>query len=157
MAEYRIAQKADIPQLSLMRYEFWEEDGSDPAELEKESFISMCDEFLDKSLSSGQWTCWIALVDDAIISHIYIQLINKIPKPSKTKDSFGYVTNFYTKPDFRGQGLGRELLKHTKVWAEEQDLEFLISWPSDESKDLYNQEGFNQTSAVECVIRDYVN
>ena len=139
MIEYRIANESDITALSMMRYEYWQEDGNDPAEVSKDSFISECEDFLKKAMSTGDWTCWVAIEKSSILSHVYIQIIHKIPKPSKTNDMFGYVTNFYTKPSFRGQGIGRELLKHAKNWAKIEDLEFLISWPSEESEDLYKQ------------------
>ncbi len=157
MFEYRIATVTDVHVLSQMRYEYWQEDGKDPAEVSKESFIIECEDFLKEAISTGHWTCWVAVSSGDIVSHVYIQRISKVPKPSKTKDTFGYVTNFYTKQYVRGQGIGRKLLQHARKWAKSQDFEFLLSWPSDESKDLYRQEGFTEATAFECPIRPYVN
>jgi predicted GNAT family acetyltransferase len=41
---------------------------------------------------------------------MYLHLIHKVPRPGKSPDPrFGWVTNVYTHPDFRNQGLGTQI------------------------------------------------
>jgi GNAT superfamily N-acetyltransferase len=86
-------------------------------------------------------------------SHIYIQRVAKIPKPGKVRDAFGYVTNVYTKPPYRGRGMGAALLQRVKDWAQADDLEFLVVWPSEASGRFYERAGFKSTEAVEYSVR----
>jgi GNAT superfamily N-acetyltransferase len=97
------------------------------------------------------------LLDGDIASQVFVQRITKVPKPSKLHDAFGYVSNVYTKPAYRGQGIGSNLLARVKTWAKEQDFEFLIAWPSEASVRFYERAGFGATEAVEYSVRPYVN
>ena len=59
-------------------------------------------------------------------------------------------------PAYRGQGIGSRLLAQVKAWAREQDLEFLILWPAEESIPFYERAGFAPGEAVEYPVRPYV-
>jgi len=115
MVEYRIATETDLKPLAHMRYEYWLEDGHHPAEVDKEDFVHECETFLQEGLVTKQWTYWLAVLDEEIVSHIFVQRVAKVPKPSKLHDAFGYVSNVYTKPSYRGQGIGANLLKHVQA------------------------------------------
>jgi len=52
------------------------------------------------------------------------------------------MTNVYTIPEYRGQGIGSELLSNINEWANEQKYEFIIVWPSDEGVSFYNKNGY---------------
>jgi GNAT superfamily N-acetyltransferase len=157
MIEYRIAIKSDLKILAQMRYDYWLEDGNHKAEVDKETFTHECETFLLEGLTTKQWTYWLAVLNEEIISHLFIQRVNKIPKPSKVHDAFGYVSNVYTKPLYRGKGIGKNLIKHAQDWALKQDLEFLILWPSEESNRFYERAGFSCTEAVTFTVREYFN
>lgn len=157
MIEYRIATEADVDALANMRWEFWLEDGRDPALLDKAAFLRECAGVLKQGLITGRWTYWVALLNGDIASQVFVQQITKVPNPSKLHDAFGYVSNVYTKPAYRGQGIGSNLLARVKTWAKEQDFEFLIAWPSEASVRFYERAGFGTTEAVEYSVRPYVN
>jgi GNAT superfamily N-acetyltransferase len=75
---------------------------------------------------------------------MYLQLIHKVPRPGKTEDPFyGYVTNVYTRPGFRGKGFGTKIHVAMEQWSKEHDIEFLIVWPSSNSVDFYSRNGFS--------------
>ena len=157
MKEFRIAEEKDLNQLAQMRYEYWLEDGHENAERDKGNFIKKCEAFLREGLITKQWTYWIAIINGEIVSNIFVQRVIKVPKPSKLNDTFGYVTNVYTKPLYRDQGIGANLLINVQKWAKDQDLEFLISWPSEDSIRFYQRAGFLSTEAMEYSVRPYVN
>lgn len=157
MPEYRIATEADLPILANMRYAYWLEDGQDPAEMDEAAFLTECEAFLQQGLVHGQWTYWLAEVAGEIVAHVFVQRVAKVPKPSKVRDAFGYVTNVYTKPQCRGRGIGAGPLQQVKDWAQLQDLEFLILWPSEASREFYERAGFKDAEAVECSVRPYIN
>jgi GNAT superfamily N-acetyltransferase len=80
-----------------------------------------------------------------------------VPKPNKLDDALGYVTNVYTRPDYRGQGIGTQLMTHVLIWAREHDLESLIVWPSETSVGFYERAGFQGSpDMLEYAVRPYV-
>ncbi|WP_054029052.1 GNAT family N-acetyltransferase [Bacillus sp. FJAT-28004] len=142
MSIVRLAILDDINELVRMRWEFSEEENSDIT-LNYEEFHQTCSEFLVKAIKSGNWYIWVAEDSGIIVSHMYLQLIHKIPRPGKSPDPYyGYVTNVYTRPAFRNQGIGSEIHMAMEHWSKENKVEFLIVWPSSDSVKFYSRNGF---------------
>ena len=157
MIACRIATHADAPQLAQMRWDFRLEESPGATVNDHDSFVVACAEFLRRGLADNRWAYWIAVEGDTIISHIYIQRIEKVPKPNRLADAFGYVTNVYTRPAYRGQGIGTQLMKQALQWAHLQDFEELIVWPSETSVNWYKRFGFaGDPELLNYSVRPYV-
>lgn len=142
MAIIRLATLDDIDELVQMRWDFSIEDYGEST-VSFEAFQLTCRGFLIKALESGDWYIWVAEVDKSIVSHMYLQLIHKVPRPGKSADPYyGYVTNVYTRPAFRSQGIGTEIHLAMEKWSKENAVEFLILWPSSTSVQFYEKNGF---------------
>ncbi|WP_079508586.1 GNAT family N-acetyltransferase [Mesobacillus jeotgali] len=142
--DFRLANKQDIKQLIKMRWDFTLEDYPKMAEgVAYHSFETECEEFLESSLDSGRWFIWVAEEREEIISHIYIELIHKVPRPGRVTDPFAYMTNVYTKPEYRGKSVGSRLISTVNSWAEENQFEFIIVWPSETSIEFYGRNGYS--------------
>lgn len=108
----RIATKEDMDQLIQMRWDFTLEDDLD-GKLQNEiysDFYEECYEFLLGAFQSDIWEIWVAEEDGMVVSNIYIELIHKVPRPGRITHPFAYMTNVYTKPDYRGKGIGSKLI-----------------------------------------------
>ncbi|MBU5427488.1 GNAT family N-acetyltransferase [Tissierella pigra] len=152
--EYRIAGIEDFIELSQMRWDFKTEGKDTLNFINKDIFMKECYKFFKSGLEEGNWTHWIALDNNMIVSHISINHIRKIPKPNRIIDEYGYVTNIYTKPSYRGKGIGSKLMDNVKTWATEKDLEILIVWPSHEAVKFYERKGFKSDNDImELFIR----
>jgi GNAT superfamily N-acetyltransferase len=154
---YRRAIVSDAEQLAEMRW-IWRADeaGGTPVH-DKVTFLAHCVPFLRSGLASGRWTCWVAVLDHLIVSHIFIQRMDKVPKPNKLVDADGYVTNVYTRVGYRGKGIGGQLLRQVVAWAREQDFASLYVWPAEESVQFYARAGFARDREVmECLLRPNV-
>ncbi|RAR44549.1 GNAT family N-acetyltransferase [Paenibacillus sp. MDMC362] len=140
----RIATKDDIDQLIRMRWDFTLEDDLDGT-LKNEAysgFYEECYDFLWKALQSDIWSIWVAEEDGMIVSNIYIELIHKVPRPGRITHPFAYMTNVYTKPDYRGKGIGSKLISKINEWAKENKYEFIIVWPSEDGVNFYEKNGY---------------
>ena len=112
--------------------------------------------FLQEGLSSGAHAYWLAVENADIISHVFVQKIPMVPRPCKIHDYFGYITNAYTLPDRRSEGIGAALMAHVIDWAQHEDLELLIVWPSDRAVSFYQRLGFDANNDVlQLVLRPY--
>ncbi|WP_256757636.1 GNAT family N-acetyltransferase [Cohnella sp. WQ 127256] len=145
MAIVRLATLDDVDGLVQMRWDFSTEDYG-VSTVSFEEFHQICSEFLVEAIESGDWYIWVAEVEKNIVSQMYLQLIHKVPRPGKTPDPYyGYVTNVFTRPVFRSKGLGTEIQIAMEKWSKENEVEFLILWPSSNSVQFYNRNGFSRS------------
>jgi GNAT superfamily N-acetyltransferase len=151
---FRTATEKDFSQLAEMRWDFRQESGEEIAIIEKSEFIENCLDFLRNE--SASYTYWIAENDGEIVSHIFVNRIKLVPRPCRLEDSFAYLTNTYTKPEFRGKGIGAKLLQNVIDWAKDEDFELLLVYPSEEAITFYGRLGFeNDKEVLKLVLRDY--
>ncbi|PGL70408.1 GNAT family N-acetyltransferase [Bacillus sp. AFS055030] len=144
----RLAEIKDIDQLIKMRWDFTLEDyetGRIKAS-EYNDFYNECRDFLLKALNSKQWYIWVAEIEGTIASHIYIELIQKVPRPGRVTNPFAFMTNVYTLKDYRGQGIGGILISQVNNWVCEMNFEFVIVWPSEQGVNFYKRYGYNRCS-----------
>ncbi|WP_232697461.1 GNAT family N-acetyltransferase [Brevibacillus daliensis] len=138
----RMATHDDIEQLIEMRWNFTLEHNDSVTADKWEPFQDECREFLLQAINGNKWRIWVAEIDHMVVSHIYVELIEKVPRPGRTTYPYGFMTNVYTRPPFRNKGIGSNLLTAVKDWATNRKLEFLIVWPSDESVEFYTRNDF---------------
>jgi GNAT superfamily N-acetyltransferase len=140
----RLAEIKDIEQLIQMRWDFtFEDEAFGKKDCEYSQFQNECQPFLLNAInSSSNWFIWVAEVEGKIVSHIYVELIQKVPRPGRITYPFAYMTNVYTVKGYRGNGIGSKLISTVNEWAKEQNYEFIIVWPSDGSIDFYRRNGY---------------
>src|SRR5262245_2800089 len=146
--DVRLAGPDDANQLAVMRWQSSLEDPEGSLVVNKEQFVSRCQRFLEDRLTDGSWSCWVATEGPMIISHAFVETILMIPRPWNRSDHYGYLTNFYTRPQFRGQGVGTRLLSELVRWASSLGFELLIVWPSERSIPLYERAGFSSKNEI---------
>lgn len=73
--QVRLAIESDIDQLVRMRWDFTYE--KEITASYKDSHTE-CRTFLMEAIHSQRWFIWVAEMDNRIVSHIYIELINKV-------------------------------------------------------------------------------
>ena len=153
--EYRLATVDDIPQLARTRWDFRAEAGEEPIE-GADAFERRYAAFARQALESRAWVYWIAVDGGRILSHIAVNVVRGVPRPSHKSDQWGYVTDCYTRPEHRRQGIGSELMTRVKEWAVKHDLELLLVWPSDDSRSFYERAGFTPADGVaQLTLRPY--
>jgi GNAT superfamily N-acetyltransferase len=151
---YRLAVESDVPALAEMRWTWRTAEDGTRAVVSHEDYVKECCAFLRQGLAEGSWLCWIAEVEGQFVSHIFVRRVRKVPKPSRLHDEIGYVTNVYTRPPYRGQGVGSALLACVVQWARDQEIDVLFVWPSQQAVPFYERAGFRADNEIlECQIR----
>ena len=139
----RQAHASDADQLAKLRWDFSFYYDEKPGPDERfEDFVVSFRPFVAQSLSSGHWSIWVAEENGMLVSQMYVQRIDKVPRPGRFGKQYGYITNVYTLPEYRNNGIGTRLLRRVIAWAGEIDLELLIVWPSKDSREFYQRQGF---------------
>ncbi|WDF04792.1 GNAT family N-acetyltransferase [Shouchella hunanensis] len=139
----RLATSADIPHLIKMRWDFTIEHDDSKSNESFQLFQQECDAFLVAALEEDCWFIWVFEEDGELVSHIYTELVHKVPRPGRVTYPFVFMTNVYTIPKARGKGVGTRLLKKVNEWVEINKYEFAIVWPSDESISYYKRNGYH--------------
>ncbi|HZU87424.1 MAG TPA: GNAT family N-acetyltransferase, partial [Anaerolineaceae bacterium] len=75
--------------------------------------------------------------------------VQKIPKLSNLSPEFGYVTNVYTRPEWRGQGIGAQVMEEAKAWAKAAGLEMFVLWPAEGREAFYQRAGFHPDESLQ--------
>lgn len=150
---YGMATEDDLAALAGLRFDFHMEDGGQTA-MTKDEFVDHCASFLAAGRATGKWVYWVAKVDGQAVATAFIQKVTTIPRPSRIERQWAYLTNVYTQPSHRNRGIGAELLRQAIEWCRSEDLETLIVWPSDESRQFYKRLGFeNDNQIMEIVFQ----
>ncbi len=144
----REATREDAPALAVMRWDFTAEDDFIHPDATHEGYEQSFAEFLDMALTSRRWAIWVVEDDGRLVSHIFMQVIEKVPRPGRQERRFGWVTNVYTLPEYRNQGVGSQLMKHVEAWSKAQNLELMLVWPTERSVPYYRRAGFEYTIQV---------
>lgn len=140
-----------------MRWAFRQEEVEASPTPPPAEFEAACVDFLERGLRTGQWTYWIADSSREIVGHVFVCRIDKVPKPNRTVDADGYITNVYIRPAYRKQGIGAKLMTRAIAWARQQDFGTLFVWPSLPSVAFYRRAGFEVNQEVLSLeLRPYV-
>ncbi|MDZ4719019.1 MAG: GNAT family N-acetyltransferase [Roseiflexaceae bacterium] len=154
---YRPAGEGDLEELAQIRWDWRMEEATSAPHHEFPTFRDACVAFLQRGLQTQQWAYWIATTDTQIVAQIFVQKVSKVPKPNILEEYFGYVTNVYTRHAYRNQGIGSRLMAHVAAWAQAENLEMLVVWPSEESVTFYQRAGFRgKNDMLELTVRPYI-
>ena len=137
----RGATTADVEQLVEMRHAFTFED-TEPNATSRPANTAECRSFLEDALAGSTWQIWVAELDGRLVAHVFVALIDKVPRPVRENSRIAYLTNVYTDPDFRGRGIGAKLVERAQEAAPAANVELMIVWPSHESVAFYRRHGF---------------
>ena len=153
--EIRLANEADYNELALMKWEHGAEDDIDYDEhnldgVNKDEFV---DEFVAFLKSHKEYEIIVAEVNGIVVSAMFVYLIPKLPKPNGNAKYIAYLTNVYTKKEYRNKGIGTQMMNYIKSYLIEKKCELLFAWSSDNSIAWYQRNGFNGDNEIfECPL-----
>lgn len=148
----RRANPADVDDLVAMRRDFTFEDGESDRGTARPEYEAECRDFLVEAISASRWEIWVAEVAGQVVSHVYVALIDKVPRPVREHRRIAYMTNVYTRPSHRGSGIGGRLVQRAQEAARQADVELVMVWPSEESMAFYKRHGFRDASPGEPLV-----
>jgi GNAT superfamily N-acetyltransferase len=138
----RRATNADVEQLVELRRDFTFEAVEPREGGVRPEYVAECRLFLENAIERGNWQIWVAEVDGEIVAHVFVALIDKVPRPVRENRKIAYLTNVYTRPIHRGQGIGAQLLQRAQEAANDAGVELMMVWPSEASVPFYVRHGF---------------
>ncbi|MHC1683169.1 MAG: GNAT family N-acetyltransferase [Clostridiaceae bacterium] len=135
---YRKANLEDIPQLVELRKIQLIDEGLRPINnIDNELY-----KYFQESLEDGSLISWILEVEDKIIATSGICFYQYPPSYANPTGKIAYVTNMYTKKEFRGKGIASWLLKLIINEAKERNYNLVRLHASVHGKPVYKTFGF---------------
>jgi predicted N-acetyltransferase YhbS len=148
MIAIRQATVDDAKALAELRWEFRSPRGT-PVE-SHDAFVARCSAWMRAQLA-GEWLAWVAEDDGGtMVGHVWLRTIEKIPNPMVERERLAYLSNLYVRPSSRG-GVGTQLVEQAVRAAAALDVDYVILWPTPQSRTLYQRHGFAATDAVLCL------
>lgn len=146
----RFADEGDYRELALMKWTHGAEDDFDYGEhnlegADKEDFVNRFAEFLK---ADKDYKIFIAEENGKVISAMFVYMIPKLPSPNGNSRYIAYLTNVYTKKEYRNRKIGTELLNYIKEYLAKEKCELIFVWPSDNSISWYKRNGFNEENEI---------
>ncbi len=153
----RVAEEGDFLQLAEMKWLHCKEDDLDYGEhnldrINKEKFIS---EFIQFFKANKDYKIFVVDNGKKIISAMFVYLIPKAPKPNGNAKYIAYLTNVYTRKEFRNKNIGTDLLNYIKQYLINIKCELIFVWPSNNSVNWYKKNKFYQENQIfQCDLID---
>ena len=151
----RIANETDYNELALIKWEHEAEDDIDYGEhnldgVNKDEFV---EEFVAFLKAHKEYEIIVAEENSIVVSAMFVYLIPKLPKPNGNAKFIAYLTNVYTKKEYRSKGIGTQILIFIKSDLIKKKCELLFAWPSDNSIAWYQRNGFSVDNEIfECPL-----
>ena len=143
----RLASESDAALLARLRYDL--RSALRETNEKETDFVERCTAWMQARLRGNEsWRCWIAELESTPVGSIWAQLVEKIPNPIAETEHYVYVTNFYVREEYRGRGIGSQLLTAVREWAQSNDAHSIILWPTDRSKPLYLRHGYKPADNI---------
>lgn len=141
MIEFRKATIADVEALTRMRVRFLC-DGRDDLPHDRRRLHQASATFFETSILCGSFVSWIALDGDDIVSTGGLSVYSTPPNRKCPSGLTGYITNMYTLPEYRRQGLGTRIFRLTVEEARSLGCDRILLNSTEMGRHMYEQMGF---------------
>jgi GNAT superfamily N-acetyltransferase len=144
---YRLAGVEDLPVLARLRWEMEVE--RKHATMDLDTYTRQYDAALREDIARGSHVSWLAEDGGEPVACVALVWWNLAPNFADAHRRRGFVSNVYTRPAYRRQGISRALMTTLIAWAREHGLHRLILWASDMGRPLYEGLGFAPSRGLE--------
>jgi GNAT superfamily N-acetyltransferase len=132
--------ESDIDELIRIRMDFLRVDFV-MTEDEEHSLMRELGEYYPSSLGCDLFA-FCAFDKGVIVSSVFLVISKRPPNPVIPNGLSGYISNVYTDPAYRGQGLATSLLAAARSKAQELKLSSMDLIATDKGRPLYEKMGF---------------
>lgn len=140
----RPAGLADIPELSRLRWQLYDEIGPIVGETYG-SYEARFTEFAGTALRSDAWHVLVATEGRRVVAAMWVYRVPRIPQPGRGPAApLAYLTNVYVAPPHRDGGLGSRMLADVQDRCRREGFSLIMAWPSDRSVPFYERAGFSR-------------
>ncbi|WP_110926879.1 GNAT family N-acetyltransferase [Bacillus massiliglaciei] len=138
--QYRKATLHDIGTLIQVRKKQLADEGLEPINIDQELFT-----FFQNKLSDGTLLQWLAEDGQEVIACGAVLFHDFPPSFTNRTGKKAYITNMYTAPAYRGQGIATNLLSKLADEAKSAGVSKMWLGASEMGRPVYKKFGFTET------------
>lgn len=109
--------------------------------------------WLMTALSSGSYQGWLAEDGQGkVIAGAGVVILSWPASPKNPENRRALIVNVYTEPEFRGQGLARQLMLTVLDWLKQQGFHMASLHASAAGRHLYETLGFRASNEMQLTL-----
>lgn len=139
---YRMAAIGDIDLLALTRTEFIIEMHGDMTDSQRAELYESNKAYFAETLCSGEFLAYLAFDGDALVATSGINFYKTPPAFKNLTGKTAYISNMYTKPDYRGRGIATRLFEMTVMEAKKRGCGRVELIATNMGRPIYEKYGF---------------
>lgn len=146
---YRKATASDLDTLAQLRYEMELERPGAAGSIDRAAFVAAHGDVMREWLSRGGLHAWLAEAEGVPVASVILLSWRMPPNARQLVRRRGLVTNVYTRPAYRAQGIARHLMELLIADARESGIARLVLWASTMGRSLYDDLGFGSERVMD--------
>lgn len=150
---YRFANISDIEQLIELRVLMQLEVNGFSNDQVNSEYLENVKKYFLESLKDQKYSSAIAIDKDIIIGTAGACFYNKPPSIAGGTGLVGYVTNVYTRKEYRGKGIGTNLMRKLNELAIELKADKLHLGATSDGLQIYKAVGYQEPRFVNLEIK----
>ena len=116
--------------------------------VERAGFEATFGAFAGRALTGSTWAVFVGEGDGRLLGMVWVQLVERVPRPIEAARSYAYITSVYVEAEHRNAGLGRRILDAAVAWIRAEDIDTVVLWPSERSVPFYERAGFAPSDSL---------
>ena len=145
MIEYRKATISEIETLTRIRMDFLRDVKNMQNDEDEEILYKSNKEYLAASMADGSFVSWIAIDDGKIIAVSGVSFYTLPPNKSCPTGKTAYISNMYTYPPYRKQGIATKLFGLAVQEAKNNGAIKILLNATTMGRPIYEKFGFKST------------
>lgn len=150
--EFEQAVEEDVDQLVKMRMAYLYDSFDAISESQKSSIERELPKYFSKHLGKDMMA-FVAKDNDKIIATAMLVLVEKPANPRFVTGKIGEVLSVFTYPEYRRQGIGKQLMMMLLNYAKEQQLDIVELKATKSGYPLYKQLGFEEEKGLNVPMK----
>jgi GNAT superfamily N-acetyltransferase len=148
----RQARLSDVPTLLRHRRDMFVEMGYSN-EVVIEAMLATSEPYLTRALQEGNYRGWVAeLPLGQVVAGGGIVITEWPTHPDDPRSSRATIVNMYTEPEYRRQGIARNLMRAMIDWCRAGGFRWVSLHASKDSRPLYESIGFRPTTEMRLYL-----
>lgn len=145
MTTYRKATAQDMELLLDVRITFLREINGPELDAGRERLLSENRRYFQEKFADNTFVVFMAFDEDQIAATGGLSLYEITPSLHCPNGKVGYISNIYTLPQYRGQGIARALMEQLLAEAKARKCTKIVLNATDMGRPLYEAMGFADT------------
>ena len=145
---YRMATAKDVELLARTRVEFFADMNKDMTDEEKAAIYAQNRQYFEETFADGTFLAWLAFDGDTLVATSGVSFFRTPPKRRNPTGRTAYISNMFTKPEYRGRGVATRLFALSVELACEHGCGKVTLHASDMGRPIYEKFGFNETHSA---------